>query len=71
MTSAAQHFASLGHVTPPEVNIADMVLDLVIKSPASAVAGMVAAFETSAVATADADLLARLTMRDALRIIEQ
>ena len=28
-----QHFAGLGHPTPVDVNVADMVLDLVIKSP--------------------------------------
>ena len=28
-----QHFAGLGYPTPADVNVADMVLDLVIKSP--------------------------------------
>lgn len=48
-----------------------MVLDLVIKSPPSFVEGLVTAYEASAVAAADADWLAKLTMRDALRNIEQ
>ena len=32
-SAAVQHFAGLGHPTPADVNVADMVLDLVIKSP--------------------------------------
>ena len=32
-SAAVRHFAGLGHPTPAEVNVADMVLDLVIKSP--------------------------------------
>ena len=32
-SAAVQHFAGLGHPTPVDVNVADMVLDLVIKSP--------------------------------------
>lgn len=71
MASAAQHFTSLGHSAPPEVNIADMVLDLVIKSPPAVVEGLITAYEVSAVAASDADWLAKLTMHDALHNIEQ
>lgn len=35
MEAARHHFASLGHDVPPHVNIADAVLDLVIRSPPS------------------------------------
>lgn len=45
---AAAHFAALGHVQPPDVNIADFVLDVVIKSPVEHVDAMTAAFERSA-----------------------
>ena len=71
MSSAAAHFASLGHVAPPKVNIADMVLDLVIRSPAAQVERLAAAYEASPVAAADADWLAKITMSDALHTIAQ
>lgn len=71
MSSAAAHFASLGHVAPPEVNIADLVLDLVIRSPAAEVERLVAAYGASPVAAADADWLAKLVMNDALHTIAQ
>lgn len=37
MDRAWQHFAVLGNGVPPQVNIADAVLDLVIRSPPSQV----------------------------------
>jgi hypothetical protein len=35
MEAARRHFVGLGHDVPPHVNIADAVLDLVIRSPPS------------------------------------
>jgi ABC-type multidrug transport system ATPase subunit len=45
---AEAHFARLGREKPADVNVADFILDVVIKSPAEEVQAMVDAFEASA-----------------------
>lgn len=67
MEHAREHFGSLDYSVPPAVNIADAVLDLVIRSPATEVDRLVAGFAAGPVAAADAEALARLTLDGAMR----
>eukprot|EP00208_Stichococcus_sp_RCC1054_P008188 CAMPEP_0206149676 /NCGR_PEP_ID=MMETSP1473-20131121/37907_1 /ASSEMBLY_ACC=CAM_ASM_001109 /TAXON_ID=1461547 /ORGANISM="Stichococcus sp, Strain RCC1054" /LENGTH=1805 /DNA_ID=CAMNT_0053547157 /DNA_START=182 /DNA_END=5600 /DNA_ORIENTATION=- len=70
MDTARAHFEALGYHTPPEVNIADRVLDLVIRSPSTEVQKLVDGFSRSAVARADAEVLARVTLDGAMQTAE-
>lgn len=67
MDQAREHFASLGHDVLQQVNIADAVLDLVIRSPPADVDRLVTGFSAGPVAAADAEALARLTLDGAMR----
>lgn len=67
MDHAREHFASLGHDVPQQVNIADAVLDLVIRSPPADVDRLVTGFSAGPVVAADAEALARLTLDGAMR----